>query len=308
MKKILITGSSGFIGSHLSEGYKEKYQIYSHDIKTLNLLDSRAVFEYLEKMNFDVVIHTATWSDRNLANKPIDVLANNLNMFFNLARNHDCFGKLIYYGSGAEYDRFNLVPKATEDFFNIYIPESAYGLSKFIMAQHTAVSTNIFELIPFAVFGPGEDWRTRFISNACCRDIFDLPITIMKNVVYDYIYVEDLVKITEWFINNTPPEHSYNVCYGQPYDLYSLAQMVQKYSGKGNQIIIQDQGMGHEYSGDNSKLLKLIPDIKFTKIEDAIASVYQWYLANKQYLSKDELSFNSFKNSMENKVIHEDKA
>jgi GDP-L-fucose synthase len=216
-------------------------------------------------------------------------------MFFNLVRNREYFGKLIYYGSGAEYGRHNLPPKVPESYFNTVIPDDAYGLSKFIMAQYALTSTNVFELIPFAVFGPGEDWRIRFISNACCRDIFDLPITIIKNVVYDYLYINDLVKITEWFVNNSPPEHRYHVCSGKPHDLYSLAQMVQKHSGKKNKIVVEEPGLGQEYSGDNSKLLRLIVNVQSTKTEEAIAAVYQWYLENKKNINKAELFFNSTK-------------
>lgn len=296
MKKILITGVKGFIGSHLFKDFKEKFETYGHDIDSLNLLDAQAVSQYLKKMRFDVIIHTATWSDsRNSNHSPDEVLANNLNMFFNLVRHRQDFGKLIYYGSGAEYGRETLPPKTTEDYFNSAIPDSAYGLSKFIMAQYTLASTNVFELIPFAVFGPGEDWHIRFISNACCRNIFDLPITINQNVVYDYLYIDDLVKITEWFIQNTPPNHRYHVCSGKPYDLYSLAKMVQEYSGKKKEIIIAQTKLGREYSGDNSKLLRLINNLQFTKMEDALASLYHWYLEHKKSISKDELFFDSVK-------------
>lgn len=296
MKKILITGFKGFIGSHLFKSFKEKFKTHGRDIDTLNLLDAQAVSQYLKKMRFDVIIHAATWSDtRNSNHPPDEVLANNLNMFFNLVRHREDFGKLIYYGSGAEYGRQALPPKTKEDYFNTAIPDSAYGLSKFIMAQYTLTSDNVYELIPFSVFGPGEDWRIRFISNACCRDIFDLPITIKKNVVYDYLYISDLVKITEWFVKNTPLEHRYHLCSGKPYGLYSLAKMVQAYSGKKKEIIIAQDGLGREYSGDNSKLLKLIDNVQFTKMEDAIASLYQWYLENKKRINKDELFFNSVK-------------
>jgi GDP-L-fucose synthase len=162
------------------------------------------------------------------------------------------------------------------------------------MAQHTLSSVNIFELIPFAVFGPGEDWRIRFISNACCRDIFDLPIIIMKNVIFDFIYIDDLVKITEWFINNTPDQQRYNVCSLKRYDLLSLAQMIQDYSGKKKEIIVQEPGMGVEYSGDNSRLVKLI-NPRFTKMDDAIKAIYKWYLDNKVNIKEEELSFDSVK-------------
>lgn len=294
MKKVLITGAKGFIGSHLAESFKGKYQLYNYDFEDLNLLEMEAVGRFLREERFDVIIHTATWTDTRVSPRPqSEVLTNNLKMFFNLVRCHRDFGKLIYYGSGAEYGRENLPAKVTEDYFKTVIPQDVYGLSKFIMAQYALTSANIFELIPFAVFGPGEDFRIRFISNACCRQIFDLPITIRQNAVYDYLYIDDLVKITEWFVNHTPPEHRYHLCFGKPYDFYSLAEIIQKFSSKKKKIRVRKTGLGLEYSGSNLKLKKLIPGLRLTKMEEAISLTYEWYLKNKAKISKNELSFDS---------------
>ncbi len=294
MKKILITGAKGFIGSHLCDHFKEKYQLYGYDFEDLNLLEAETVGEFLKKRHFDVIIHTATLSDTRISPRPQqEVLANNLKMFFNLVGYHHDFGKLIYYGSGAEYGRETLPAKVTEDYFKTVIPQDVYGLSKFIMAQYALTDANVFELIPFAVFGPGEDWRIRFISNACCRQIFGLPITIKQNAVYDYLYIDDLVKITEWFVNQTPSEHRYHLCSGKPYDLYSLAKMIQKFSSEKKEIRVARAGLGRQYSGSNDKLRRLIPDLCLTKMEEAISSTYQWYLKNKALINKNELSFDS---------------
>lgn len=294
MKKILITGAKGFIGSHLCKNFKKKYQVFGYDFEDLNLLEAELVGKFLKKERFDVIIHTATWTDTRISPRSQqEVLTNNLKMFFNLVRHRHEFGKLLYYGSGAEYGRETLPAKATEDYFETVIPQDVYGLSKFIMAQYTLTATNVFELIPFAVFGPGEDFRIRFISNACCRQIFGLPITIRQNAVYDYLYIDDLVKITEWFIKRTPPEHRYHLCSGTPYDLYSLAKIIQKFSLRKKEIKVIKPGLGRPYSGSNDKLRRLIPDLRLTKMEEAIFFTYQWYLQNKTLIKKNELSFDS---------------
>lgn len=287
--KILITGSKGFIGSNLVNALSSKYEVHAHDIDTLNLLDPDKTSEYLKSMRFDVIIHTAGWTDkRNSINTSNDVLANNLKMFFNITRNSNYFQKLIYYGSGAEYSRPSH-PRIHETYLGTHIPTDAYGLSKYIMSKH--ISSNIYELILFSIFGPGEDYTIRFISNSICKSIFNMPITIKNDSIYDYVYIDDLVKITEYFINHSPSDHRYNISSPQPTSLYSIAQFIKTITFNPYPIIISQQGTNPEYSGDNSRLLSIIPNFKFTPIETAIKSLYQYYLSNKQNIKQSELLF-----------------
>jgi GDP-L-fucose synthase len=246
--KILVTGGNGFIARSLVENLKNKYTIVSYSSKELNLLDSDKVFHYLKEGNFDVVIHTATYDAAPSFSKkdPSKVLENNLKMFFNISRCKDYFGKMIYFGSGAEFSREAWVPKMEEEYFNQHIPIDQYGFSKYIMNQHTLLSNNIYNLRLFGVFGKYDDWRYRFIPNACARAVLDLPITINQNVAFDYLYINDLIKIVEWFIINKPLNNTYNVCSGKVYDLKTLADKVLRISNKNLKIEIKKEDMGKE--------------------------------------------------------------
>ena len=63
-------------------------------------------------------------------------------------------------------------------------------------------NTKILNLRVFGVFGKYEDYETRLISNIICRVIFKLPVEINQNAVYDFVYINDLVKIIEYFIED----------------------------------------------------------------------------------------------------------
>lgn len=281
MKKILITGGSGFIGRNLVEGLADAYEVLSPVRAELDLLDENAVQTYLSKHHFNVIIHTATWNATRNSSKDLNkVLDHNLRMFFNLTRCQGEYGKLIYYGSGAEFSRPHWQPKMGEDYFDTHIPTDAYGFSKYIMARHTEQLDNVYNLRLFGVFGKYEDWEIRFISHAICKALYDLPITIRQNVRFDYLYVDDLVNITQWFLENKPSHRIYNICTGKSYDLMTLANKVNDAIGKIVDIIVAKNGMGREYSGDNRRWLGEMGGYTFSEIESAIQQLVGWYQQN----------------------------
>ena len=88
-----------------------------------------------------------------------------------------------------------------EEYFDKYVPSDQYGFSKYLMNKYAQLNSNIYNLRVFSVFGKYEDWRYRFISKACCCAIMDLPIIINQNVVYDFLYIDDLVRLFETAVN-----------------------------------------------------------------------------------------------------------
>ena len=222
-------------------------------------------------------MHAATTrSNRRLAAPP-DLLDRNCRMFFNLARNlvphHERFGKMIHFGSGAEYARLQLPPQVTEDYFDTRVPTDAYGFSKYICAKYIERSDRLVDLRLFGVFGPYEDYTVRFISNACCRALKGLPIVLRQDVVFDYLYIKDLVKLTEWFIENDPRHKAYNVSTGRPVALTELAQVIARVSaqvsGRNPDVSVLNQGMAPEYSADNSRMLAEMGKYQFWDLEDS---------------------------------------
>lgn len=279
--KIFITGGTGFIGRNLYEQLYPKYDLFTPDSTELNLLNETDVLAYLQKNSFDIIIHTATWNATKTSTKDTKlVFENNLRMFFNLARCSRFFKRMIYYGSGAEFDRNHWTPKMKEEYYDTFVPADQYGFSKYIMNKFTENSVNIYNLRLFGVYGKYEDWQIRFISQSCCRAFYNLPITINQNVAFDYTHVNDVIEITDWFVNNQPKYKSYNVCTGSTYTLLELAEKILAISGKKLPIVIVEKAMGREYSGDNTRLINEMNGFKFKKIDDCIIDLYNWYSLN----------------------------
>jgi GDP-L-fucose synthase len=289
--RILITGGSGFIGRNLAEQLASSYQVSAPSSADLDLLNENAVRDYLGAHHFDVVVHAATTRSNRRVTAPADMLDRNCRMFFNLVRNQGRFGKMIHFGSGAEYERAGLPAKVREDYFDTRVPRDAYGFSKYICAKYIERAERIVDLRLFGVFGPYEDYTVRFISNACCRVLKGLPIVLRQDVLFDYLYVKDLARITSWFIENEARHTAYNACTGNPVALTELARIVAEVSGVNPVVSVKTGGMGGEYTGDHSRLLAEMGGYQFWKLRDSIEELYAWYAGNADGLDLAALEF-----------------
>lgn len=278
MKKILITGSTGFIGRNIKDQLNSEYEIIAPCHRKFDLLDSDNVQDFLRNNSFDVVIHTAnTNNTRNRTVTSYDSLDGNLRMFFNLERCKDYYGKMYYFGSGAEYDMQHYIPDMKEEYFDTYVPKDPYGFSKYVMSKNCKADGNIYDLRLFGVYGKYEEWERRFISNAICRALKGKDITIQKNVYFDYLWVDDLCDIMRWFIENKPKHHHYNVCRGSKIDLYSLAYMIRQILDIDCDIVVSEPGWKPDYTGDNTRLLAELGNYRFTGFEESISKLCEFY-------------------------------
>jgi UDP-glucose 4-epimerase len=289
--KILLTGGSGFIGKNLTEYLADCYSICAPTSSELNLLDEEAVRDYLRSGSFDAVVHTATSRSNRRTGAPPELLDHNCRMFFNLARNQSLFGKMLHFGSGAEYSRLGLPAQVTESYFDTRVPRDPYGFSKYICSKYAENIDNIFVLRLFGVFGKYEDWDVRFISNACARVVKGLPIVIRQNVKFDYLYVSELADLVAWFLDHDPRHRAYNVCRGRAHTLRELAQMVSAASGLSPQVVTSNQAMAPEYSADNTRMMDEIGPFRFREMSDCVSELYQWYQTHADRIDVGRLKF-----------------
>ncbi len=207
-------------------------------------------------------------------------------MYWNLARCADLYDKMYYFGSGAEYDVQHYIPNMTEDYFGSYIPQDAYGFSKYVMSQDTRKSENIYNLRLFGVYGKYEEWNRRFISNNMCRVLRGLDISINQDMQFDYLYVDDLCRLMPWFIEHTPKHHDYNVCTGVPIRLSEIAAMLREQCGSPFPVKVKCEGEKLPYTADNSRLLAELGPWEFTDISLGIAELWVYY--RREYRMKSE--------------------
>ena len=281
-KKILITGGNGFIARSLVEKFKDRYDVVALNRKSLDLLDSSTVCEVIRQNKTDIVVHTATYdaAPRFSTKDPKQVLEQNTRMFFNVARCSPYFEKMIYFGSGAEFGREHWIPNMEEEYFNAFVPSDQYGFSKYVMTQYAQRSENVYNLRVFALFGELDDWRYRFISNMCAKAALRLPIVVKQNSLFDFLYIDDLIRAVEWFIENKPEKHVYNICSGMARQVKEIAESIRDISGKTLEIDIKDEKIKVEYSGDNRLFIKEA-NFSLTPFQKSLENMCSWYLNNR---------------------------
>lgn len=73
MKKVLITGASGLVGSRVIELLKTNYQWLSPSSKELNITDQQSVTDYLNSHQFDICLHLAGYTNVDKAEIEKDI-------------------------------------------------------------------------------------------------------------------------------------------------------------------------------------------------------------------------------------------
>ena len=141
--KVLITGTNGYIGKHLS-------QVSPYDVTCVNrgvcdLVNTQEVDDFFDGKHFDVVIHCAVVGGSRLYKDDDNIFYNNIQMFLNLVRNRNHFDRLIHLGSGAQ---------RTDD--------GNYGFSKRIISNMIKELDDFYNIIIYGLFDENEI-ETRFI-------------------------------------------------------------------------------------------------------------------------------------------------
>lgn len=289
MKRVLITGGSGFIGRNLCEQLSEEYELFAPSHSELDILNFRALAAYAEKNRIETVIHAAVHVPS--VNGTEHEFFNDMKMFANIEKLSHLTEKVIYFGSGAEYDKQRSIRMITEDRIGECIPNTEYGLAKYTMNTIARESDNIYNLRLFGVFGKYELWQIKFLSNLCCKAVYNLPLSIRSNCYFDFLYIDELIQLTKWFVNGKPKYHDYNAVSGKEYLLSELAEKVKMVSKKELPIMLLSKERNLDYSADNSRLRREIGEAwKPEVIDRSLEKLYEYYLREKDLIDFDILS------------------
>jgi nucleoside-diphosphate-sugar epimerase len=240
MPKILVTGSSGFIGQHIVRLAKERgYDVVTFDLKDHNILDLNSLKSAMQ--GCDAVIHLAAVvvDQKKFGSELYNGYQTNVVGFLNVIElaHQQGIKKFLYASSGAVYGRFGHISKPfSEDMKIAYSSErNHYGKTKMADEMIAASYHDEYEIItigvrPFSVYGPGELEKG---DKACAvghmiQAKFDKkPIEIYGNGAQakDFIFVTDAANIFLDLLEKGV-DGVYNCATGKVTDFNTLAKIV----------------------------------------------------------------------------------
>lgn len=286
---ILLLGGSGFIGKNISEQLSSQYSFLTPNHQELDLLNEKDVKGYFSSHKIDVVIHGVNIGGTRKDPTPPNMFYDNLRMFFNVARCSSFYKKMIFLGSGAEYDKRQSLVNIKENDFDQEVPVDHYGYYKYLCSKYIEKSKNIINLRVFGIYGKYEDYTLRFISNTMVKKINNLPLTINQNVEFDYVYINDFVRIVDYFIKNKVKHSFYNIGTDEHVSLVSLADRINSLSDTTLPIHIKKEGKGNSYTCDASRLRKELGNFNFTPLSQTLKELFTWYEENTDIKDKNSL-------------------
>lgn len=276
MKTALLTGQTGFVGKNVRDILNESFHLLAPGRSELDLRDAVSVENYFDTHQVDVVFHCANPNPvKNQLDTNEHFMEDCMRIFLNLYRCRHKYGKMIYLGSGAEYDKsMEVVNIREEDCFRSP-PKDPYGLSKYAMNMMADQSDNVYNLCLFACFGPW-DHASKFITHCirCC--LRGEEITIRQDCRFDYIHVYDLGKMMVWLGENQPKHHMYNVSGCQHMLLSEIAEEVRRQMGAPHPVRVLNPGLNREYTANGERFWKESGLGSPISMKDGIAMQIKW--------------------------------
>ena len=283
-ENVLITGAgpNGITGKLIKEKLADEYTVIAPSSKELDLTNDEMVNSFFENNKIDYVIHCATFRPLHNTTSHFvdDILESNLRMYFSLARQSNRFKKMIYFGSGAEFDKTSAIIDIKEEAFGRSIPKDQYGLGKYIMNLNTRTSNNIYNLRLFGTINPLERYTKNVISNICVKAISGDKISLRKNCMFSFVDMDDVILLVKRMLREALCFHDYNITSGKNYSLADIAEIISKISAKRNPVIFENEGLNLEYTGSNVRIISQFTNFQFTDISVSLKKVYDFYIQN----------------------------
>jgi dTDP-glucose 4,6-dehydratase len=315
-KKILITGSCGFIFSNyirkaiyeqkksnerdtfvsidristnaLNSMYWNKNHVfYLADIRDAHIINNIFQFE-----RPDIVIHGAaeTFVDTSLIDPNSFVTSNVLGtqIIINACVKHKV-EKLLYISTDEVYGQLSndqATPWTEEATLN---PRNPYSASKaaaelLVKAAHHSYGLTYNITRSSNNYGPRQ-LTEKLLPKAiqCILENRKIPIYGQGKQIRDWTYVADNCAAISTVIEKGVPNETYNIAANQEYSNLEAMQLLCNTMGKGHSLIdfIEDPRKGHDfrYAIDTAKIRQLgwVPSYKF---KEGLSQTCEWYTSN----------------------------
>ena len=302
--KILLTGATGFLGSHIAEN------LISHNFELIltkrehsslkncqsfqnkvTWVDTDTVLWVDEIIEFkpDMIIHAAWNGVSSIYREDWESQLTNIDFMYQLLKiaERSNVKKFISLGSQAEYGQFE--GKITEEYpLN---PTSSYGavklaVSELLKAFCTEKQINWYWLRVFTVFGERENekWLIPSFINKMLSECSEMDFTLGEQK-YAYLYIADFADSIASVVIQDAPTGIYNVSSDHPIRLKDLLMIIRDNINPGFNLNLgaltyrPNQSMHIE--GDSTKFNKAFGQINTSDFTNKLERVINFYRKNK---------------------------
>lgn len=257
MKKILITGFSGFVSNHflnfisnlnesfevvgISRGSVEETTLPNLSIKTYqgDLKNTQFIKEIVSSARPDYILHLA--SDSSVAyswDNPLESFQNNTNIFLNLVeavRNSKIKCRILSVGSSEQYgivaEKF--LPLTEESILNPISPYAVARVSQEMLGKIYSKGYGLDIILTRSFNHIGTAQTDKFVVASFVKQIvqrkkenLSIPLNVGNvDIVRDFLDVRDVVKAYWELLLNGESGEIYNICSGKG---ISLKQIIEK--------------------------------------------------------------------------------
>lgn len=316
LPKVLVTGSSGFLGSAVMHKLKKNKNFDGVGMggkRFWDLTSQKQVDYAFQQFEPDYIIHLAATCGGIGINReqPGKFMYDNLSMGMNLIETARKYGKLqkfIMVGTVCAYPKITPVPFKEENLWNGYPEETnaPYGIAKktlmeMLIAYQKQYDLNSTNLIPVNMYGPNDNFdpASSHVIPALILKI-DKAITVGKNNIElwgtgeasrEFLYVDDcadaICKSLE--INTTP--YPLNIGTSSEIKIRHLVKILARIMGYNGSITYNDSFPDGQPRRclDVSKAYKVLGFQAQTKLYQGLKDTVSWY-----YRFKEEMKFANF--------------
>ncbi len=301
-KKVLVTGGSGFIGSHLIDAFLERgAEVVNLDLKPSpylkepqerykyvrgNIRDRGLVFDLFREEKFEIVSHHAANIEVFTGiNDPYEDFKTNVEGTINLldaAVKQETVKKFVYASSGALYGQIDSGHISRED--DPLRPIWPYGASKLSAEYYCRVYANVYGLNTVSlrygiVYGPRE-WYGRVLTCFLKRALEGKPPIIFGegDQIRDYVYVGDVVRANLLAIKYGGPGSYYNIAGPVAISMKELAIRISRWFNIKEALIFENPLEGTSCTQQPNRP-RLVHELhRFAMIDDKARDELHYYI------------------------------
>jgi GDP-L-fucose synthase len=294
MRKLLVTGGNGLVGSSIISDVKIGKQ---YDLR--NIDETNKMFEYHKPTH---VIHCAGKVGGLSANMNYkgeffyDNIMINTNVIESARLNN--VKKLVSFLSTCVFPD-NIEYPITEKKIHLGEPHSSnypYAYAKRmadiqIRAYREQYGLEYVSVIPTNIYGPNDNFSLEsghvipmllHKMYTAQRDNTDFVVWGSGTPLREFIYSKDIAKLSEWALDNYNESEPIIFSNSNEISIKDLVDLlVNEFNFKGKVIFDKTKPDGQfRKPSDNSKLKSYLPNFEFTPIEQGLKETINWFIEN----------------------------